>query len=64
VGWPGVRIARRASAAQPRTRDAVLLGWGLGMPPLTRPYESVFLLAGVALFFAPVLWRRGECAGF
>ena len=48
---------------QPRTRDAVLLGVGLGMHLLTRPYESLFLLAGVALFFAPVLWRRGELRG-
>ena len=48
---------------QPRTRDAVLLGVGLGMHLLTRPYESLFLFAAVALFFAPVLWRRPELRG-
>jgi hypothetical protein len=37
----------------PRTRDAVLLGVGLGMHLLTRPYESVFLFLGVVLFFIP-----------
>jgi hypothetical protein len=47
----------------PRTRDAVLLGVGLGMHLLTRPFESVFLAAAVALFFAPALWRRGELRG-
>jgi hypothetical protein len=37
----------------PRTRDAVLLGVGLAMHLLTRPYESVFLFLGVILFFVP-----------
>jgi hypothetical protein len=37
----------------PRTRDAVLLGVGLGMHLLTRPYESVFLFLCVVLFFVP-----------
>jgi len=37
----------------PRTRDAVLLGVGLGMHLLTRPYESIFLFLGVVLFFVP-----------
>jgi hypothetical protein len=37
-----------------RTRDAVLLGLGLGIELLTRPYESIFLLVSVFLFFAPV----------
>ncbi len=41
----------------PHTRDAVLLGVGLGMHVVTRPYESVFLAAAVALFFARVPWR-------
>jgi hypothetical protein len=36
-----------------RTRDAVLLGVGLGMHLLTRPYESIFLFLGVVLFFVP-----------
>jgi hypothetical protein len=44
----------------PRTRDAVLLGVGLGMHLLTRPYESIFLFLGVLLFFVPVLRRRDE----
>lgn len=37
-------------------RDAILLGVGLGLHLLTRPYESIFLLLSVVLFFAP--WRR------
>jgi hypothetical protein len=37
----------------PRTRDAVLLGVGLGLHLLTRPYESTFLFLAVALFFVP-----------
>lgn len=36
-----------------RTRDAVLLGTGLGLQLLTRPFEFVLLLAVVILFFAP-----------
>ena len=44
----------------PRTRDAALLGVGLGMHVLTRPFESLFLVAGVALYFAPLLRRRAE----
>jgi hypothetical protein len=39
------------------TRDALLLGGGLSINLLTRPYESIFLLIGVALFFIPVLKR-------
>lgn len=37
----------------PRTRDAILLGAGLGLQMLSRPYEFVLLLAGVALFRIP-----------
>jgi hypothetical protein len=44
----------------PRTRDAVLLGVGLGMHLLTRPYESIFLFLCVAVFFIPVLRQRDE----
>ena len=40
---------------QGRTRDAVLLGLGVGLQLLSRPYESLFLDMGVALFFVPVL---------
>lgn len=36
-----------------RTRDAVLLGIGLGIHLLTRPFESVFLVVAVVLFLAP-----------
>lgn len=36
-----------------RGRDAALLGLGLGMHLLSRPYESVFLLLSAALFLAP-----------
>jgi len=43
-----------------RTRDAILLGLGLAMQLLTRPYESVFLLLSVMLFFVPVLRKRAE----
>jgi len=39
----------------PRTRDAVWLGLGLGIHLLTRPYESIFLLLSVVLFFLPAL---------
>ena len=40
---------------QPRTRDAVWLGLGLAIHLLTRPYESIFLLLSVILFFLPAL---------
>jgi len=40
----------------PRRRDAVLLGAGLAIHLLTRPYESIFLLFGVILYFLPA-WR-------
>jgi len=38
----------------PRTRDAILLGIGLGLQLLTRPFEFVLLVAVVILFLAPV----------
>lgn len=41
-----------------RTRDAILLGAGLGLELLTRPYESVFLGALVAVTFVLPGWRR------
>ncbi len=44
------RLRRRA-----RPRDAVLLGLGLAIDLLTRPYESIFLALSVLLFFAPSL---------
>jgi hypothetical protein len=46
-----------------RTRDAVLLGLGLSIQLLTRPFEFSFLLLSALLFFIPALksrleWRR------
>jgi hypothetical protein len=38
-----------------RVRDGVLLGLGLGMHWLTRPYETIFLGIAVLLFFLPAL---------
>ncbi len=38
-----------------RTRDAILLGAGLGIQLITRPYESILLVLSVALFFALTL---------
>jgi len=35
----------------PRARDGALLGLGLGMHWLTRPYETIFLLAAMLLYF-------------
>ena len=43
---------------EPRRRDAVLLGAGLGMHLLTRPYESIFLCLSAAVFLVrPAAWR-------
>jgi hypothetical protein len=44
--------------ADGRTRDAVLLGAGLGLHLLIRPYESLFLFLAVLLYFAPVARKR------
>ena len=41
-----------------RTRDAALLGLGIGLQMLSRPYESLFLDLSVALFFLPELRDR------
>jgi len=46
-----------------RTRDAVLLGLGIGIQLLTRPFECALLVAAVILFFLPALrgpiaWRK------
>jgi hypothetical protein len=38
-----------------RIRDAVLLGAGLAIHVLTRPFESIFLALAVAFYFAPTL---------
>ncbi len=45
---------------QPRTRDAVWLGLGLAIHLLTRPYESIFLLLSVILFFLPALGQPNQ----
>ena len=44
----------RASA---RTRDAVLLGAGLGLHLLIRQFESIFLFVVVVLYFLPAMRR-------
>ncbi len=47
-----------------RMRDAALLGSGLGLQLLTRPYESILLVLSVAAFFGLLIlrertvWRR------
>jgi hypothetical protein len=40
---------------QPCARDAVWLGLGLAIHLLTRPWESIFLLLSVMLFFLPAM---------
>jgi hypothetical protein len=46
-----------------RLRDGVLLGAGLGLHALTRPFETAFLTAAVVLFFAPQ-WRKVASRAF
>ncbi|HEV2446236.1 MAG TPA: hypothetical protein VGS58_09950, partial [Candidatus Sulfopaludibacter sp.] len=46
--------------ARGRMRDGWWLGLGLAMHLITRPYESVFLFATVAFYFAPTLRRNDE----
>lgn len=41
-------------------RAALLLGAGIAIHLLTRPYESVFLLLGIILFFVPVCRDKNE----
>ena len=43
-----------------RLRDAALLGAGLGIHLLIRPYESIFLALAVALYFVPMARRLRE----
>ncbi len=40
------------------TRDALFLGLGIGIQVLTRPFESLLLIAAVALYFLPAM--RGQ----
>jgi len=44
-------------AARVNTRDSLILGGGLSIHLLTRPYESIFLVIGVLLFFIPFAKR-------
>ncbi|HEX6896246.1 MAG TPA: hypothetical protein VF146_13300, partial [Bryobacteraceae bacterium] len=46
--------------ASQRRRDAALLGTGIGLEMLSRPYESVFLTASVLLFFIPAAASRAN----
>jgi hypothetical protein len=46
-----------------RNRDAFLLGLGLAIQLLTRPYESILLAGCVLLFFTPALRRPEEIRG-
>jgi hypothetical protein len=50
---PRIRTGRRA-------RDPVLLGIGLGLQLLTRPFEFIFLAAAALLFFLPSLRDAAE----
>ncbi len=43
-----------------RTRDAVLLGLGLGIQLLTRQYEWALLVLGVSIFFLPTLRKSAR----
>ena len=51
--WPAV-------GARFELRDALLLGLGLGIQMLSRPFESVFLDLSAVLFFLPELRRPKE----
>jgi hypothetical protein len=64
-GMPAAAAGCLVFGALPRLRhgrrkDAVLLGVGLAIHLLTRPYESIFLLLAVVVFFLPRLRRRAE----
>jgi hypothetical protein len=43
-----------------RRRDAILLGVGLSLHLLTRPYETIFLAIAVALYFLPAARQPAE----
>lgn len=49
------RITSKGRMTRARWRDGVVLGLGLAIHALTRPYESILLLLSVILFFA---WER------
>jgi hypothetical protein len=43
-----------------RIRDAMLLGVGLAIHLLTRPFESIFLAVAVIVYFAPTIVRQDQ----
>jgi len=43
-----------------RRRYAILLGAGMGLHALSRPYETIFVILSVLLFFAPSLTKHVE----
>jgi len=45
-----------------RTRDAALLGLGLGMQLITRPYEFIFMVASALLFLVPSFRKPAKLA--
>jgi hypothetical protein len=45
-----------------RTRDASLLGLGLGLQLITRPYEFIFLFASAVLFLLPLFRKPAKLA--
>ena len=51
------RLAERVN-----TRDSIILGGGLSITLLTRPYESIFLVIGVILFFIPAMKKGMRAA--
>src|SRR5260370_37849835 len=46
----------------PNIRNAVLLGFGLTLQLLTRPYEFIFLLLSAALFLLPSFRKLAKLA--
>jgi hypothetical protein len=46
--------------ASGRSRYAVVIGAGIGIQILSRPFETILLVVSVLLYFAPVLWKRAE----
>jgi len=62
-------LPRLRNYPEARVRNALLLGLGIAIHLLTRPYESVFLVLSAALYFLPELrarrvpWRAAAIAG-
>jgi hypothetical protein len=53
-----------SEAGGAHARDAALLGLGLGLHLLIRPYETLFLAAGVVLFLIPLLRKPRVLRGY